>query len=99
VGKKCLYKDKKSMAKGKINPDHKGKIVGRGSKSVAVGSKTKVKALISKKSPVKGAVKSKSVAVKSAKKAVTKKPVSHVKSLKPKVIAKTNQATSSKSTK
>lgn len=77
VGKKCLYNDKKSMAKGKINPATKNKIVG--SKSV----KPKVKALAQKK---KAVVKSKSVVVKSAKKPLAKKPVAVTKA---KVIAKT----------
>jgi len=46
VGKKCLYNDKKSMAKGKINPATKSKIVGKGaSKSVATGTKPKSRAL------------------------------------------------------
>ena len=70
VGKKCLYNDKKSMAKGKINPAMKKKIIGKGRKSVAAGSKPKAtKSLAPKKTPIK----SKSVAVKSAKKPVVAK--------------------------
>jgi len=45
VGKKCLYNDKKSMAKGKINAAAKSKIISKGSKSVAAGTKPKAKAL------------------------------------------------------
>lgn len=97
VGKKCLYNDKKSMAKGKINPATKSKIVGKGaSKSVAAGTKPKSRALAQKKTTVK----SKSAAVKSTKKpVVAKKPISQVKATKPKMIAKAKTATPSKSIK
>ena len=67
VGKKCLYNDKKSMAKGKINAAAKSKIISKGSKSVTAGTKPKAKALDQKKS-----IKSKSVPVKSTKKPVAK---------------------------
>jgi hypothetical protein len=67
VGKKCLFKDKKSLAKG-ANNSAKSKVLTKVSKSIH--PKSKGKALPLNKSLVKVASKAKSVQTKSLKKIV-----------------------------